>query len=200
MELLLPTGYLSYSQYTCWKTSPGRYRREYFEGGKKLDTKYLRFGKEFAEKLERGEILNMPSYHNPEVKMIVIVAGVPTIGYIDDMDKIAPHPFNEYKTGKIPWTAKKVQKHEQLPWYSMQIKWSNEARVISPYCNLVWVETVENLEGTFWDRADKALKTTGRIEIFRRDFDEREIERLEKDVVKVALEISEAYRAFIKEI
>ena len=45
-KILLPKNYLSWS---CWRSSPGRFRREYFECGHKLDTRYLRFGKGIAE-------------------------------------------------------------------------------------------------------------------------------------------------------
>lgn len=189
LDLLLPTGYLSYSQYKCWKTSKKRYIEEYFKGGKKLDTKYLRFGKDYKHTF---------SYDVQEPLLNPEVCGVPTLGYIDDFQTISPYCFNEFKTGKIAWTEKKVQQHEQLPWYAMQIKWQYGA--MPPFCDLIWIETVENLKGTFWDRADKAVKATGKIVPFRRDFDEREVERLEKDVVKVALEISNAYKAFIQEI
>lgn len=54
-KLILPKGYLSWSQLDCWKKNKERYIREYFEDGKKLDTRYLQFGGKFSKMVERLE-------------------------------------------------------------------------------------------------------------------------------------------------
>lgn len=56
--LILPKGYLSWSQISCWLGSQSRYIREYFEDGDKLDTRYTRFGSRFSKMVETlGEIM-----------------------------------------------------------------------------------------------------------------------------------------------
>ena len=56
---MLPKGYLSWSQVSCWISNKQRYITEYFEDGKKLDTRYLRFGGQFSKMVERlCEIMN----------------------------------------------------------------------------------------------------------------------------------------------
>lgn len=50
--LILPKGYLSYSQGDCWHKNRARYIREYFEDGEKLKTRYLDFGSKFSKLIE----------------------------------------------------------------------------------------------------------------------------------------------------
>ena len=207
-KLLLPRAYLSYSQMTCWLTNKDRFRREYFEGGPKLDTKYLQFGKGVASMIEDGsykEILpDLEIKGTPEYKIIVDIAGVPCLSYVDEY--IAPeHYFREFKTGKIPWTQAKVQKHEQLPFYAAALKaWTG---TMPTHCELLWFETTEKSiydpngsEQSFWDLVEKKISLTGKTVVFRRDFDEREIERVERLIRKTAEEIDCTYRAFLAEI
>jgi len=197
MDLLLPRGYLSYSQMTCWKSSPARYRREYFENGKKLDSKYLRFGKQFAQMLEDGQIAQIPRYSAPEHEIKTIIGNVPCLSFIDSYEP-TEHIFIEYKTGKIPWTQSKVQKHEQLVFYATALK--SVTGIMPQYCHLIWIPTEENQGTEFWDKVDKRVMLSDKEPmIFKREFDEREIVRMEKEIVKVALQISVAYRAFIEE-
>lgn len=51
-KLILPKGYLSWSQIYCWLGNRARYISEYFEDGKRLDTRYLRFGSQFSHMVE----------------------------------------------------------------------------------------------------------------------------------------------------
>ncbi len=184
-------------------TSPERFRREYFENSGKLDTKYLRFGKGIAELIETGrhtEILpDLPVYPNPEYEMRCEVMGVPMLGFIDSYDP-ANNVFLEYKTGKHPWTQAKVQKHDQLTLYAAMLKVMTGK--VPEYCDLVWIETRDSIAESedFWRTGEKKINCTGKIVTFRREFDEREINRMESIVRKAAEEISEAYLEFIKEI
>jgi len=212
---------------TCWESNPVRYRREYFEAGKKLDTKYLRFGKGFAEvvedlsrnpelfddakwvkdklgfDIESEEFLDFKSnlviYDSPEYEIRTVVKGVPILSYIDSYNSI-DNVFREYKTGKIPWTKVKVIKHGQLVFYATALKYS--VGQIPEYCHLDWIETKEYKpeKKDFWREDGKKLRFTGKIKEFERQFDEREIEKMEKRIVKAATEISKAYQEFIKEI
>ncbi len=202
-KLILPKGHLSWSAISCWLTNPERFRREYFENAEKLDTKYLRFGKGIAELIENGkhkELLpDLVVYEKPEFEIRVEVAGVPILGYLDGYNP-SNNTFGEYKTGKHPWTQAKVQKHDQLTLYATMLKALTGK--IPEYCDLHWIETKDGAVQTedFWRTNEKQINCTGKIVTFRREFDEREIDRMEFTVQKVAEDISDAYQEFIKEI
>lgn len=192
--LMLPRGYLSYSQMTCWLTNRERFRREYFENGKKLNTKYLTFGKGTAEERSRRTLL--PGQVT-ELKIRVLIRGVPVLSFIDFYDA-SLHEFEEDKTGKVPWTQAKVQKHEQLAYYATVLK--AYFGTMPARCRLNWLETEEGSGDDFWARAEKKLKLTGKTVQFVREFDGREVDRMERLILKSAIEISNAYKLFIREI
>ncbi len=202
-QLILPKKHLSWSSINCWMSNPERFRREYFENAEKLDTKYLRFGKGIAELIEKGkhkELLpDLVVYEKPEFEIRCEVMGVPMLAYLDGYDSLN-HVFGEYKTGKIPWTQAKVQKHDQLTLYATMLK--QLTGKIPEYCDLFWIETKEGAKEVedFWRTNEREINVTGKIVPFRREFDEREIDRMEFLIQKVAEEISDAYKDFIAEI
>ena len=203
-KLILPRPHLSWSAMSCWISSPARFRREYFECGKKLDTKYLRFGKGIAELIETGkykELLpDLEVYEINEHEIRTTKKGVPILSYIDDYDPVN-NVFREKKTGKIPWTQAKVIKHGQLVFYATALKHS--IGKMPEYCDLDWIETREAKADDiddFWRENEKIIKVTGKIKSFHREFDEREIEKMEDQIVKSADQISEAYQEFLREI
>jgi len=202
-KILLPKTYLSWSAMSCWESSPARFRREYFECGHKLDTRYLRFGKGIAEMIENGtykELLpELIVYPENEFEIKTKVLGIPILSYLDDYDP-ETNLFREKKTGKIPWTQAKVIKHGQLIFYATALKHSNGN--MPEYCDLDWIETKDGVieVDDFWRENEKTVQVTGRIQSFHREFDEREIEKMEERIVKAANEISEAYKLFLKEI
>lgn len=228
-KILLPKPHLSWTQLQIWQQNPARYRKEYFENQDKLDTKFLRFGKSFASLVEdlcklmetipdrasaieelaktvpmsvnmKTVLMNLEieGISEYEIKCLVMHC-VPCLSFLDKyVDR--NNSIREYKSGKIPWTKAKVQKHDQLVFYAVMLKWSGKPTPTD--CDLDWIETSEN-EGDsvdFWRESGKILDVTGRIMSFHREFDEREIERMEELIVKVATEISDAYKAFIAEI
>ncbi len=200
---ILPKPHLSWSSMNCWMSNKERFRREYFENSDKLDTKYLRFGKGIAELIEKGkhkELLpDLVIYEKPEFEMRVEVMGVPLLGFLDGYNP-SENIFGEYKTGKHPWDQSRVQKHDQLTLYATMLK--QLTGKMPEYCELHWIETKEGGKEVedFWRSNEKEINVTGKILTFRREFDEREIDRMEFVVQKVAEEISDAYQEFIKEI
>lgn len=202
-NLILPRPHISWSQLSCWLSNPARYRREYFECGDKLDTKYLRFGKGVAKLIEEGKhttlLPDLVVYDTPEFEIKTEVLGVPILSYLDSYDS-KENVFREVKTGKLPWTKAKVIKHGQLVFYATALKHS--CGKIPEYCDLDWVETKDGVveQDDFWRENEKTINVTGRVVSFHRAFDEREIEKMEESIVKVATEISEAYQEFLKEI
>lgn len=238
-KLILPKGYLSWSQISCWMHNKDRYIKEYFEDGEKLQTRYLDFGSKFSkmveglcEIMERGVSRTMaiaelkkeyPMDENMEMVLMELdIDGVSeyqigNTGKPDDknpvckirgevpilafLDKYRPDKsIGEYKTGLAPWTMAKVQKHDQLIMYGVGLKWSGQP--LPEYADLHWVETkeVEEERKDFWRDGAKIILATGKIKTFHREFDEREYERMEDLIIKVAGEISDAYQNHLAQI
>lgn len=203
MTLILPKGYISWSALSCWLSNPSRFRREYFEHGERLDTKYLRFGKGIAKMIEEGKhkflLPDLVVYEMPEFEIRCNIKGVPILSYIDSYDPVK-NVFREVKTGKISWTQAKVQKHDQLTFYALAL--FHATGKMPEYCDLDWIETKEgSMEmDDFWHENEKMVNVTGRVVSFHREFDRRELERMEALIIKCAKDISEAYVKFIEEI
>lgn len=202
-KLLLPRTYLSASQMECWLSNPARYRKEYFENGDKLDTKYLRFGSDIAKMIEEGRYKELfPDlivYDEHEYEIRCEIAGIPILSYLDSYDPVN-NVFRDNKTGIVPWTQTRVQKSNQMLFYATALKWKTGK--MPEYCDLDWLETRERVteKVDFWRDGDTIINVTGRIISFHREFDEREIERMENLIIRVANEISEAYIKFLEEI
>lgn len=153
--------------------------------------------------VERGEhkelLPNLPVCEVREHEIRVEIKGVPILSYLDDYDPVK-NVFREKKTGKIPWTQAKVIKHGQLVFYATALKHS--VGKMPEYCHLDWIETREGaLEvDDFWRENEKKVQVTGKIQSFYREFDEREVTKMEKLIVKSAKEISRAYIEFLQEI
>jgi hypothetical protein len=177
-----------------WNTSKDRYIREYFENQEKLDTKYLRFGKMHAEKREQRE-LNTGEHTEYEIK--ANLQGIPLLSFLDFYDE-NQNIFEEDKTGKIAWTQQKVQKHDQLTFYATMLKALKGK--MPEYCTLNWIPTqeVKGISNGGFERQSDII-ASGDIVSFKRVFDEREIERMEKLIIKTANEISEAYIEWLKD-
>lgn len=203
MKYILPKPHLSWSAFDLWNKNPDRFRREYFEAGRRLDTKFLQFGKGIAKSIEDGSykeaLPELIVYPAVEYKINVEIRGVPLLSFVDSYDP-GTHTFREYKTGKHPWDQSKVQKHGQLLFYAMALRALTGE--MPAYCDLDWIETTEKQgeNDDFWAKVDKKLSLTGKIVSFHRIFDIREIERMEDEIERAAMQISEAYQKFIKEI
>ena len=226
-EIILPKGYISWSQLEIWEKSPERYKREYFTDGSKLDTDALRFGKFIASSIERVLELEKEGYNKLEIipmimselamdyltaetlvnlekgevaehKMFQDIKGIKCLSFIDSYYTDTSN-FREYKTGKIPWTQAKVQKHGQLLFYATML--THISGKMPHHCHLDWIET-ENVERGEMDglgHEQPKLKLTGRITTFEREFDSREIDGMEQRIVRVATEISNAYKQYLSE-
>lgn len=239
-KLILPKGYLSWSQMYCWMNNKARYVSEYFEDGERLDTRFLRFGSKFSKMVEdlceimkripdrAAAIVELakeyPMDENMQVVLmeldiegvsefqignsgrpedinpVVKVRGeVPILAFLDKY-VLRNGAIQEYKTGLAPWTLAKVQKHDQLPFYGVGLKFSGKR--LPEYADLHWIETreVEQERKDFWRDGDKIILATGKIRTFHREFDEREFERMEDSIIRVAYEISDAYQDHLAQI
>jgi len=202
-KYLLPKPHLSWSQFTCWKSNQERYIREYMLNGEKLDTNALRFGKSIASDIEEGKfqekIPTLTVYSEIEYEIRTDCEGVPILSYLDTYDPIL-NMFREYKTGKVKWTNTKVQKHDQLTFYALAIKLKHGTMPES--CTLDWLVTKHKKakKPGGLHNSSETIALTGEIHSFVRYFDERELDRMQKEIVRTAQEITEAYRRLISEI
>ncbi len=185
-----------------WKKNPTRYKYEYFERGKRLKTRYLEFGNKVHEMIENGSyhhiLPGLTVYPERELKIETTVNGVPVLAFIDGCEP-EENIFGDYKTGKKPWTQQMLQKSEQMLFYATIFRVTTGR--MPAHCEIHWLETTENCDesSTFW-KEDRKLSLTGKTVTFRRHFDERELDRMEAEILKVAMEISEAYKQFINEL
>lgn len=200
-KIILPKSYLSWSSLNCWLSNPKRFRREYFEGLEKLNTRYLQYGKGIAKLIEEGkhkELLpDLITYASSEFEIRAKIKGIPVLCYLDSYDPVK-NVLREYKTGTQPWDMARVQKHDQLTFYAAALK--SAYGKMPEYCDLDWIETKEDKSSKGGLQNSGAINVTGRIISFHREFDERELERIEDLILKVAEEISDAYKEFIKEL
>ncbi len=189
MSYLLPRGYISWSQLEIFRKSPDNYVHMYIEGGKRLDTKYTRFGRKIHQDLEDLE-------DGREKEIRVNVNGVPILSYIDHFDETTGI-FRDTKTGKTPWTQVKVQKHDQLVFYAMAIKHSTG--ITPKECYIDWIGTRDAVQKEMSGLHNKQpeVELTGESGTFKREITEKEIERMERELVEVAEKISNTYKKWI---
>lgn len=199
-KYILPHGYLSWTQMSTWEQNRERYIREYIEGGRKLDTKALRFGKSVATLIEENRhhsvLPNLVTYEYPEYEIRTEIEGVPVLAKLDSYSDILA-TFREYKTGKNPWTAKKVYAHGQLLFYATCLDAIGKK---VEKCCLDWLPTKDFQEDGLWNEVDKKLGLTGDIYTFERYFDDREIEHMRERIKKTAQEITDVYTSLLKQI
>jgi len=141
-------------------------------------------------------------YDVRELEIRVDVQGVPILAYIDSYDP-TNNVFRDTKTGIVPWDKAKVIKLGQLPFYAVALK--HKYGKVPEYCHLDWLQSKESKKEAvevddFWRTNETELNLTGYMKSFQRDFDEREIEKMEELIVKTAEQISEAYKSFLAEI
>lgn len=214
MTLILPKPYLSYSQFSLWRKNPAGYRKRYYQGGPSFENAETVYGKGIHEQLEDRDgllkdhpILSQVMRHNvPEHAIEVEIGGVPVFGKIDSYDDEL-YSFIDFKTahaksnGDAPWNKLAVQKHDQLPWYSLMIK-EKEGKVQNR-CHLIWIETAFQkkeieFDGHVLESDSRDLELTGRIETFHRDIAEWERKKMKELLITTAHEISEDYQAYTR--
>ena len=124
-----------------------------------------------------------------EKELESITGGVHILGKIDNFNSRSK-AFKEYKSGTVPWTQRKVDKHGQLLFYAVLIYLIYG--VIPPKIELVWAETKRDEYGVTYG--------TGRIEVFERKIELRDILKFMARIKKGATGISRMYQEEIKKI
>lgn len=171
------------------------------------------FGKKIAEVLEGRDFKDHPSlkdipfYPISEQKIEVLIGDVPVMGFLD-LYEPTTFSFGEIKTGIVsksngpPWDKIKVQKHDQLPWYSLMIK--TFYGKVNPKCKLIWIPTrFKDVEDQIGSRKmvgeGKELELIGETHVFERNIRQWERDRIQDLIVTVAKQISEDYEKYTQE-
>lgn len=186
--------YFSWSQYNLFLSSKMQFYKRYVLGDE-LHLPAFDKGKEFADYRETGEIphyvedpllesvsRSIPVIGRAEKKILTKFGDINILCYIDECKEDLT-VFNEYKTGKNPWTQKMVDNHKQLDFYATAIYIDSGEKTI-PECNLYWIETEEvNVLGV------NTLMYTGHVEKFTKKFDITDIENMASSIYSVYNEI-----------
>lgn len=136
--------YISWSQLNAWEKGEDYFYKVYILG-QSFENKEMAFGKKIAEGLE-GKIecpeaefckIYLPKMPKREYEIKVNFEGVPILVRMDAFDdkKLI---IDEYKTGRSPWTQKKVDNHGQLTMYAMAV-WKKYGKI--PDIRLFWIPT-----------------------------------------------------------
>lgn len=201
-KINLPKGYLSWSQINLWRSSKRQYADRYFYGKDGYVNKAMKYGKKFATAVETGdagedELIKLASkiitrYDEVEYKLkgtLKTEAGdIPLLGFADTAYNPPSKGLREYKTGKVPWTQRKVDRHGQLTLYAL-IVYLNEKKIPPMY--LDWLET---------DERHGEISVTGRIESFETIRTIGELLEMTTIVKRTAAEITAAYNKALQSI
>ena len=201
MELLLPKGYLSWSALHLFETSEKKYIEKYFYGeDDNRSNDFMSFGKRYAEAKETGDCKGdpmlefamnaVPSYQFPEYKLEAELStpyGKIKLLAIPDSFSEIDIQILEYKTGKIPWTQSKVQKHGQLHFYAVSTKAKFS---VNPSQQLWWIETTDKDEN-----GNKIpVRPTGITQVFKFKASDQELKEMEQRIIRACLRIDKLYR------
>jgi hypothetical protein len=201
-KIILPRGYLSYSAIMLWETNKEAYRKRYYYGEEGYSNKGMSFGRQVAKELESKEKplteemqtlkILLPKYDVAEKKLTAEIKTkdgiINLLGYVDSY-RNKDHAIREYKTGKVPWTQRKVDSHPQLDMYAA-IVYINEQKLPKELW-LDWIET---------QYTDKGVELTGRIESFQTDRGVLDAIRMINRIKQAAIEISQDYQQELKNI
>lgn len=213
MKYNLPREYISYSSWSLWKKDKDAFRRKYYLNEESFSTAETIYGKHIARLLEDEEevkkhpVLSLvPRYSVREQKIEVEIAGIRVMGYLDTFEPNT-FQFGEFKSGhlsrdgKPPWDIVKVNKHDQLPFYSLLIK--EKYGKVDRLTRLHWLEThfkkkTMDFEGMTLEASSRELELTGRIETFKRIIPQWERDNIRESIINAAKEISEDFTNYEK--
>lgn len=184
---------LSWSSLSTWEKSKTEFYKRYILKEPIFETKELKFGKWFAQEIEKPisqdetiELIRplLGNYicheHKVETSIITPIGVVPIISYLDAYDP----GIGEYKTGKTPWTQKRVDEHGQLDFYNL-------VKGVPMKTTLYWVQTENDTNGN--------IRLTGKVQKFDRIITNKDIENMRGRLIKAAVEIHDYYQEIIKE-
>lgn len=159
-----PRSYFSNAQLTLIEKSEEEYIKHYFFGKPGYESEEMRFGRDIAEDLAKEESTNpeaeylrtfLPSYPKREYEVRCTFQGVPLLGRLDFYDP-RRRKIGELKTGRVPWTQRRVDTHDQLTFYHLLLL-GRSGRPPTEIA-LYWAPTERDEDGT--------IRLTGDIQTF----------------------------------
>ncbi len=188
-ETLTPRGYLSWSQFNLFRSSKMRYVSAYVYG-EKYENEGMYKGKQFADMLEKDDVsddplteqirMMLPRFKKREYEIRTELSGIPLFGKFDGFDE-KTLSLDEVKTGKNGWDQNRVNKCEQITFYSLMI--FQKFKKLPPKIRLHYIPT-EKINGV--------LRFTGEVKSF-------ETKRSLEDVLGLVVPIKKTWEG-IKEI
>lgn len=201
-DLMLPRGYLSHSAMSLYKSDHNRFFTRYFEGGDdELSTQEIDFGSMFAEHLQSGKktgdpvfdtvLATVPKYKHSEHEVRAVLphttGNIPLLIKLDTYNPTT-HAFADYKTGRTKWTHAKVQSSEQMKFYTTALYLKHG--VYDQEKSIVWLET----------EMGESVRFTGHTQQLKFTMTLPEILRYSQVIARTALQISEDYKTYIKQL
>lgn len=193
--------YISYSQHSKWKYSKKDYIKSYFFGERFEGNAYTDFGSKIGEALENNDF---SAFDRVEIKTLKKVTrldefereikwnldGFYVMGYIDTNDKDCKILI-DYKTGDLNKVATyEDDKYDQLAIYAGAI--AQETGTLPEQAH---VELIERTGNAF---RGEELALGKEVVSIPQDITPEKIEKVKKEVVKVATEIAGHYAVFKK--
>ncbi len=191
---------LTNSKRKLWKSSQNAYVERYMYDGKKFTTRAMALGKTVHNAIETGEstgvieidllVSDLPRFEiGQDLREIEIHTTIkvgneetPVLGKLDRL-KSDYTAFKDWKTGKNPWTQRKVDEDEQITFYVMLI-WIAK-KIIPNDIEIVWIPTEEDENGQ--------LKVTGEFKRFHTHRTMGQVLNMMVDCRKVWKQINERY-------
>jgi hypothetical protein len=202
MALLLPTGELRHSQAELWESSKPSYIKRYFENGPNAHSPEMTFGSLIANTLDRNPthplVADIPRLRVSELELSATIGGVPFGGRLDTHDRITLEIF-DHKTGKKKPSGVVLKKYiRQLIRYTLLVKKNNNGDYHKKP-SIIWIPTKNVAEkdehGVVWE--EKIIARAGPVEVIPYTVTQSELDHAEKEIVRIANEISEAYKAWL---
>ena len=210
MKFLLPKGYLSSSACDLWEHNKQQFRERYYMKQPGFSSPYTDFGRDFAHDLEHNPSKYpwVPRYALAEFPIKWVVEGVPVLGYLDSFCP-ATKSIMEYKTGLDGgngWTAVKVRKWSQLPFYAMCIK--EMFGEVNPVIKLVWMKTKweevckeQQFGSTLLRECKNELTLVDKKPVvFDREIRDFEITYQKDRLTRIGKEVTKDYNAYLKTV
>jgi len=206
--------YISYSQINSWKRSKRDYIRSYFFGESFEGNAYTDFGSLVGEALEHNDfssftdeeeefLKKVPRYDRFEVEVRLSMDGFYVLGFIDTMKMLYDHKgaghliegisaIADYKTGSI---EKKIMDYDsddyiQLDLYAMALQ-----ERIGKLPEKMYVYLIGRSGNAY---AGEELTLDKRFVEIEKHIDQKRVDQVKSEVQKIAEEISDYYKVFLK--
>lgn len=137
---------LSWTAISSFQYNPEQWYKKYVLGEDLGTSREMKFGKIVGKKLETDlkYLPQIPRHSKMEHPFKVMFGKIPMTGYADTFCDKTNRKLAEYKTGKKPWTQKRVDEHGQIDMYCLMNLITNKIRPEDVEITLAWMPTQDN--------------------------------------------------------